>query len=151
MKSIVIYTDGACKGNPGPGGWGAIIMWDRNNFQELSGGEAYTTNNRMEMTAVIEAIKELGDKKYEIDVMSDSSYVVNAFEKRWLDNWQKNGWVKSASKYSKGGNVKNADLWKQLLKVTAKHKMHFHWVKGHDTNHYNNRCDEMAVAESNKF
>ena len=150
-KCITIYTDGACKSNPGPGGWGAIILWDYNNIEELSGGERYTTNNRMEMTAVIEALKHLGDKSYEIDICSDSSYVVNAFEKRWLDKWKSLNWNRVPNKYSKGGSIKNLDLWKELDELASRHILHFHWVKGHAENQYNNRCDELAVAESNKF
>lgn len=152
MKSVIIYTDGACKGNPGPGGWGAIIMWDRDNLEELSGGSEYTTNNRMEMTAVIKSLEALGDISYEIDLFSDSSYVINAFVKGWLENWKENNWMRPESRYSKGGGpVKNADLWKKLDELVSKHKVHFHWVKGHAENKYNNRCDELAVAESNKL
>lgn len=151
MKCVTIYTDGACKGNPGPGGWGAIIMWDRDNIEELSGGEKYTTNNRMEMTAIIEALKSLGDTPYEIDLYSDSAYVINAFCKGWLENWKKSNWIRPISKYSPTEQpVKNAELWQELDKLISKHTMHYHWVKGHAENVYNNRCDEMAVDESNK-
>lgn len=151
MKSVVIYTDGACKGNPGPGGWGIVIMWDRNNLEELSGGSEYTTNNRMEMTAVIKALEALGDIQYEIDLFSDSSYVIKAFTEGWLKSWKANNWTRPRSKYSSGGAVKNADLWKRLDELVNKHKVHFHWVKGHAENKYNNRCDELAVSESNKY
>lgn len=160
MKAITIYTDGACKGNPGPGGWGAVIMWDPENLEELSGGESYTTNNRMELTAVIEALKALGDIQYEIDLFSDSIYTINGLQKGWAKKWKENNWVRKEQVYPvmygtlgkyKEKPVKNPDLWQELLDLTDKHKMHYHWVKGHAENQYNNRCDELAVAESNKF
>ena len=142
---VVIYTDGACAGNPGPGGWAAIIKYDGSK-EELHGGEKYTTNNRMEMTAVIEALKHLGDGDYEVDLCSDSSYIINGLSKGWAKKWSENDWIKSDTK-----PVKNPDLWKELLELTSKFKMHYHWVKGHAQNQYNNRCDELAVMESKKF
>lgn len=144
MKYITIYTDGACKGNPGPGGWAAIIRRDGYD-EELHGGEKDTTNNRMEMTAVIKALKALGDDKYTVDLCSDSSYVLNGLKKGWAVGWQKNNWLKKD-----GTPAKNPDLWAQLLELTSKHIMHYHWVKGHASNRYNNRCDELAVMESYK-
>lgn len=145
MKYITIYTDGACKGNPGPGGWAAIVRWDGYD-EELHGGEKDTTNNRMEMTAVIEGLKKLGNDKYTVDLCSDSSYVLNGLNKGWAEGWQKNNWRKKD-----GTPAKNPDLWAQLLELTSKHTMHYHWVKGHANNRYNNRCDELAVMESHMY
>jgi ribonuclease HI len=142
LKQIHIYTDGACSGNPGPGGWGAILQFGENH-KEISGFAGDTTNNRMEITAVIEALKSL---KYSCDVKvySDSAYVVNAFNQKWIVNWQKNSWK------SKSGKVLNQDLWKELLEYTKIHKIEFIKVKGHSDNKYNNRCDELAVSEIKK-
>lgn len=137
MEKIIIYTDGACSGNPGPGGWGTILMY-KENRKEISGGKKDTTNNVMELTAVIEGLKLL---KYpcEVELYSDSAYVVNAFEQGWIYNWVKNNW-KTAGKES----VKNQELWKELYAFTKTHKIKFHKVKGHSDNEYNNRCDELA-------
>ncbi len=137
MEKVVIYTDGACSGNPGPGGWGAILMY-KEIKKEISGGKENTTNNVMELTAVIEGLKLL---KYpcEVDLYSDSAYVVNAFEQGWIYNWVKNNW-KTAGK----DPVKNQELWKELHELTKTHKVKFHKVKGHSDNEYNNRCDELA-------
>ena len=137
MEKVVIYTDGACSGNPGPGGWGAILMY-QGNKKEISGGKKDTTNNVMELTAVIEALKKL---KYpcQVDIYSDSAYVVNAFLQKWVENWMKNNW-KTANKEP----VKNQELWKELYDLTKVHKVKFIKVKGHSDNEYNNRCDEMA-------
>lgn len=137
MEKVVIYTDGACSGNPGPGGWGAILMY-KENQKEIAGGKKETTNNVMELTAVIEGLKLL---KYpcEVDLYSDSAYVVNAFEQGWIYNWVKNNW-KTAGK----DPVKNQELWKELYDLTKIHKVKFHKVKGHSDNEYNNRCDELA-------
>mgnify|MGYP001851497333 CR=1 FL=1 len=137
MEKVVIYTDGACSGNPGPGGWGAILMY-KDIKKEISGGKKNTTNNIMELTAVIEGLKML---KYpcEVDLYSDSAYVVNAFEKGWIYNWKKNNW-KTASK----DPVKNQELWEELYKLTIMHKVKFKKVKGHSDNEYNNRCDQLA-------
>lgn len=140
MEKVTIYTDGACSGNPGPGGWGAILMC-QGNRKEISGGCKDTTNNMMELTAVIEALKML---KYacEVDLYSDSAYVVNAFKQKWIENWKKNNW-KTASKEP----VKNKELWRELDNLTQIHKVTFHKVKGHSDNEFNNRCDELARGE----
>ena len=144
MKTVTIYTDGACSGNPGPGGWGAILMYG--SFKkELSGGEAHTTNNRMELTGVIAALEALREPCI-VELWSDSKYVIDALEKGWAWGWKKRGWVKSDKK-----PALNPDLWDTLLSLTQKHELHYHWVKGHADNEYNNRCDTMAVAESRKF
>ena len=137
MEEIKIYTDGACSGNPGPGGWGAILMY-KDNKKEISGSNPNTTNNIMEMTAVIEALKLL---KYPcvVKLYSDSAYVVNAFEKGWIYNWRKNNW-KTADKKP----VKNQELWEELYSLSQTHKINFIKVKGHSDNEYNNRCDELA-------
>ncbi len=136
-KRIVLYTDGACSGNPGAGGWGAVLLYGEHK-REISGGEAETTNNRMELTAVIEGLEHL---KYpcEVDVYSDSAYTVNAFTEGWVYGWAKNGWKKGDGKA-----VLNDDLWKRLLSLTQKHEVTFHKVKGHADNELNNRCDFLA-------
>ena len=144
MKTITIYTDGACSGNPGPGGWGAILEW-QGHQKELSGGEAQTTNNRMELTAVLTALAILKEPCV-VELYSDSKYVVDAIEKGWLYGWQKKGWIKADKK-----PVLNVDLWQQLLPLLARHDVRLHWVKGHAENKWNNRCDQLAVAESKKF
>jgi ribonuclease HI len=144
MKTVTIYTDGACSGNPGPGGWGAILAWNGVE-KELSGGEANTTNNRMELLGVITALEALREPCV-VELYSDSKYVIDALEKRWVYGWQARGWVKSDKK-----PALNADLWQRLLPLVEKHEMHYHWVKGHADNEKNNRCDKMAVAESKKF
>ena len=137
MDEITIYTDGACSGNPGPGGWGAILMY-KDNKKEISGGKKDTTNNVMELTAVIEALKLL---KYpcKVNLYSDSAYVVNAFVQKWIFGWQKNNW-KTADKK----DVKNKELWQELVRLTKIHDVTFIKVKGHADNEYNNRCDELA-------
>ncbi len=137
MEKVVIYTDGACSGNPGPGGWGAVLMYN-DIKKEISGGKRDTTNNIMELTAVVEALKML---KYpcEVDLYSDSSYVVNAFDKGWINNWIQNNW-KTSSK----DPVKNKEIWKELHSLIQIHKVKFIKVKGHSDNEYNNRCDELA-------
>lgn len=139
MKEIDIYTDGACSGNPGPGGWGVVLLY-QGNKKELSGYQPDTTNNRMEMFAAIQGLSALKEGCI-VNLYSDSSYLINAFEKRWLDNWQRNGW-KTASK----SPVENQDLWKLLLIHAKNHQVRFIKVKGHSDNTYNNRCDELAVA-----
>ncbi len=137
MDKVIIYTDGACSGNPGPGGWGAVLMY-KGNKKEISGGKKDTTNNVMEITAVIQGLKLL---KYpcEVEIYSDSSYVVNCFEKGWIYNWMKNNWKTSGK-----DPVKNQELWKELYDLTKIHKVKFNKVKGHSDNEYNNRCDELA-------
>lgn len=144
MEKVIIYTDGACSGNPGPGGWGAILMY-QGNKKEISGGKTNTTNNVMELTAVIEALKLL---KYpcEVELYSDSAYVVNAFIQKWIDNWMKNNW-----KTSNKEPVKNQELWKELYDLTKIHKVKFIKVKGHSDNEFNNRCDELARNEIKNY
>ncbi|MBO5479039.1 MAG: ribonuclease HI [Clostridia bacterium] len=137
MEEVVIYTDGACSGNPGPGGWGSILMY-KGNKKEISGGKLDTTNNVMELTAVIEALKLL-KFKCKVSLYSDSAYVVNAFNQKWIYGWMKNGW-RNASKEP----VKNKELWQELYNLTQEHDVTFIKVKGHSDNEYNNRCDEMA-------
>ena len=144
MKTVEIYTDGACSGNPGPGGWGAILRY-KDAEKELSGGEANTTNNRMELTAVIEALALLKEPCV-VELYSDSKYVIDGLDKGWARGWQKRGWVKSDKK-----PALNPDLWERLLDLTDRHEVRCHWVKGHAENERNNRCDQMAVAESKKF
>ena len=136
-EKIIIYTDGACSGNPGPGGWGTILMY-KDAKKEISGGKKNTTNNIMEITAVIEGLKKL-KKQSEVQVYSDSSYVVNTFKQGWIYNWMKKGW-----KTANGEPVKNKELWQELYDLTQKHKVEFIKVKGHADNEYNNRCDELA-------
>lgn len=137
MEEVTIYTDGACSGNPGPGGYGAILMLGQNK-KEISGGKNNTTNNVMELTAVIEALKLL-KRPCKVQLYSDSAYVVNAFLQNWISGWLKNNW-----KNSNKEEVKNKELWQELLALTNTHEVIFHKVKGHSTNKYNNRCDELA-------
>ncbi len=144
MKTVTIYTDGACSGNPGPGGWGAILMYGAHR-RELSGGEPDTTNNRMELTAVIQALSLLKEPCV-VDLWSDSKYVIDGLEKGWAKGWKKRGWVKSDKK-----PALNPDLWDRLLALEEIHTLRYHWVKGHAENEYNNRCDELAVMESQKY
>ena len=139
MKLVEIYTDGACSGNPGPGGWGAILRYGGRE-KELSGGEAMTTNNRMELTAVIAALEALKESCI-VELWSDSKYVVDALSLGWAEKWRANGWKKPDKK-----TALNPDLWEKLLTLAAEHEMHYHWVKGHADNEYNNRCDALAVA-----
>ena len=139
MKEVVIYTDGACSGNPGPGGWGAILMY-KDKKMELAGYEPHTTNNRMELTAPIVALSKLKEP-CSVTVYSDSAYLVNAFEKRWLAGWQAHNWLKSDKK-----PVENQDLWQKLLSLASTHSIKWIRVKGHADNIYNNRCDELATG-----
>ena len=141
MKKVTLYTDGACSGNPGPGGWGAILEF-QGTEKELSGGEASTTNNRMELTAVIEGLSALKEPCI-VELYSDSKYVIDGLSKGWAATWQKNGWRKSDKK-----PALNPDLWEKLLELTHIHQLRYHWVKGHAENEKNNRCDELAVAAS---
>lgn len=136
-KKVTIYTDGACSGNPGPGGWGAILFY-KGRAKELSGFEQDTTNNRMELKAVIEAVRAL-KVPCELSIHTDSAYVCNAFKQGWLNNWSHNGW-KTASKKP----VENQDLWRALLDALKEHDYTFIKVKGHSDNQFNNRCDELA-------
>ena len=144
MKNITIYTDGACSKNPGPGGWGAVLIYNE-NVKELSGGKKETTNNQMELTAVIKALEALKEP-CQVDVFSDSKYVVDSVSKRWVYSWQKNNWRKSDK-----SPALNIELWQQLLALLEKHSVTFHWVKGHNDNKYNEICDRLAVAESQKL
>lgn len=139
MKHVNLYTDGACRGNPGRGGWGAILVYEGIE-KELCGGEAKTTNNRMELTAAIEGLKAL---KYpcEVTLCSDSKYLIDAIEKKWLISWKKRGWKKSD-----GSKVLNVDLWEMLETELSRHKVEFVWVRGHNGHDYNERCDELATS-----
>ncbi len=137
MADVVIYTDGAASGNPGPGGYGAILQ-SGGHYKELSGGFAYTTNNRMELLAVIVGLEALKYNDCNVTVYSDSTYVVNAVEKGWLHNWERKGFH----------GKKNADLWKRFLTSYRKHKVKINWVKGHAGNPMNERCDVLAVTAS---
>ena len=140
MKTVTLYTDGACSGNPGPGGWGAILEFNGIE-KELSGGAENTTNNRMELTAVIEGLKALKEPCI-VELYSDSKYVIDALEKGWAESWRAKGWKKADKK-----PALNPDLWEILLNHCEKHHLHYHWVKGHADNPKNNRCDQMAVAQ----
>ena len=144
MKEITIYTDGACSGNPGPGGWGAVLIF-QGNQKEISGGAKDTTNNIMEMTAVIEALKLLKEPCI-VNLHSDSAYVVNAFNEHWIEGWLAKCWVNS-----KKEPVKNKELWLELIELTNKHKVKFIKVKGHSTNELNNRCDYLATTAAKQF
>ena len=144
MKTVTIYTDGACSGNPGPGGWGAILLYGEHK-KELSGGEPQTTNNRMELTAVITALEALREPCV-VELWSDSKYVIDGLSKGRAKSWRAKGWVKGDKK-----PALNPDLWGRLLELAETHTLRYHWVKGHAENEFNNRCDEMAVAESRKF
>lgn len=144
QKAVTIYTDGACSGNPGKGGWGALLMYG-GAVREISGYEPATTNNRMELTAAIEALAALKEP-CQVALYSDSSYLVNAMNQGWLERWQRNNW-KTASRKS----VENIDLWQKILTLTDKHEVTFHKVKGHSDNPHNNRCDllaRMAIKEN---
>lgn len=144
MKELDIYTDGSCSGNPGPGGWGCVLIY-RKHSKELSGGCAHTTNNRMEITGVIEGLKQLKEPCV-VHIYTDSAYVYNAIDKHWINNWVRNGWKTSSNKA-----VENIDLWKSLIELLKIHKVTFHKVKGHADNELNNRCDQLATAETAKF
>ena len=142
MKAVSIYTDGACSGNPGPGGWGAILIYNGIE-KEISGGEADTTNNRMELTAVLRALALLKEP-CAVTVTTDSQYISRAINEGWLKKWK-------AAGFTKKGGLKNAELWRELDGLLQKHDVKIVWVKGHADNEYNNRCDKMAVAEREKF
>ena len=144
MKKVTIYTDGACSGNPGPGGWGAILQYGKHK-KELSGGEANTTNNRMELTGVITALQALNEP-CEVALYTDSQYIVNAMTQGWARKWKANGWMRN-----KKDPALNPDLWEKLLELCDCHQVTFNWVKGHAENEFNNRCDQLAVAESRKY
>ena len=144
MKEVWIYSDGACSGNPGPGGWGAILRYGE-HVKEISGGEAQTTNNRMELTAVLRALSMLKEP-CKVHLVSDSKYVLDALSKGWVWGWKKKAWIKSDKK-----PALNVDLWEQLLPHIARHEMVYEWIKGHAGHPENERCDAMAVAESQKY
>ncbi len=143
MKKVLIYTDGACSGNPGKGGWAAILSHGGKE-KEISGYEPETTNNRMELTAAIEGLKALKET-CEVEIYSDSAYLVNGFEMGWLENWKSNGW-RNKSK----DEVKNVDLWKELDNLCSRHRVNWIKVKGHSDNESNNRCDKLATGEIKK-
>ena len=144
MKNVEIYTDGACSGNPGPGGWGAVLVYNGKEKQ-LSGSDEKTTNNRMELSAVIVALKSLKEP-CNVTLTTDSKYVCDAINMGWLTSWQKNNWKKSDKK-----PVLNIDLWQELLPLLDTHKVKFIWVKGHNGHKYNEICDKLAVAEYQKY
>ena len=138
LKKVTIYTDGACSGNPGPGGYGAILIYNGKE-KEISGGEENTTNNKMEMMGVIKALEMLKEK-CDVEVYSDSAYVVNSINNKWVYSWKKNNWIKSGK-----SKAKNIELWEKLLELISFHNVKFIKVKGHADNEYNNRCDKLAV------
>ena len=142
MKEVTVYTDGACSGNPGPGGWAAVLRYGAAE-KELSGGEAETTNNRMELTGVIRALEALKEP-CAVTVYTDSQYISRAIEEGWLKKWK-------AAGFTKKGGLKNAELWRQLDGLLQKHAVRFHWVKGHGDDALNNRCDALAVAQRDRY
>ena len=144
MKQIEIFTDGACSGNPGPGGWGAVLRYKQHE-KELSGGEAETTNNRMELTALIAALEQLKEP-CEITLCSDSKYVIDGLEKSWAKGWRARGWKKADK-----SPALNPDLWEKLLNLAEGHVIHYKWIKGHAGHPENERCDRLAVAQSKRF
>lgn len=144
MKDVEIFTDGACSGNPGAGGWGVVMRY-QGHEKEMSGGEAQTTNNRMELTGVIQALGALKEA-CNVTLTTDSRYVVDAVEKGWVYGWQKKGWMRTPKE-----PAKNVDLWQQLLPLLKKHKVTFNWVRGHAGHPENERCDALAVAAIEQF
>ena len=144
MKRVVIFTDGACSGNPGPGGYGAILRYNRKE-KEISGGSENTTNNRMELLAVIEALKLLKEP-CDVQLYSDSQYVCNAFNLGWVEKWKSKNWMRT-----KKEPVKNPDLWKELYDLCQKHNVTYNWVKGHDGHPENERCDRLAVGYYQRY
>ena len=144
MKQIEIFTDGACSGNPGPGGWGAVLR-SKQHEKELSGGEAQTTNNRMELTALIAALEQLKEP-CEITLCSDSKYVIDGLQKGWAKGWRARGWKKADK-----SPALNADLWEKLLCLAEGHVIHYKWIKGHAGHPENERCDRLAVAQSKRY
>jgi ribonuclease HI len=144
LPEVIIYTDGACSGNPGPGGWGVVLQYGK-HYKELSGGEKHTTNQRMELQAALEALRAL-KRPCRVRLHSDSAYLINAFNQNWLDNWQRNGWLTAARK-----PVENQELWQALLAASKGHRVTWVKVKGHADNQWNNRCDELARAAAVEF
>ncbi|NHM28375.1 ribonuclease HI [Desulfofundulus sp. TPOSR] len=143
LPEVEIYTDGACSGNPGPGGYGVVLRYG-NHIKEISGGYAQTTNNRMELMAVIEGLRAL-KRPCRVTIYTDSRYIVDAMTRGWVRRWQANGWRRE-----NGEPAKNADLWRQILSLASKHRITWVWVKGHADNIYNNRCDQLAVEASRR-
>ncbi len=143
-KEVTIYTDGACSGNPGPGGWAAILKY-KDLERELSGGEALTTNNRMELMSVVESLSLLREP-CAVKIVSDSKYVVDSVNKGWVRAWQRNGW-----RNSKKITPPNCDLWQKLLQLLERHEVSFCWIRGHAGHPYNERCDRLAVEQSKRF
>ena len=143
MKEVTIYTDGACSGNPGPGGWAAILIYGKHE-KELSGGEAETTNNRMELSGAIAALGALTER-CSVTLYTDSQYIERAVNEHWLDSWKKRGWRR------KDGPVKNLELWQELDRLLGEHSVAVRWVKGHAENEYNNRCDALAVRRRDEY
>lgn len=143
-KTVTVYTDGACSGNPGPGGWAAILLY-KGTEKVISGAEKETTNNRMELTAVISALECLKEP-CQVELYSDSKYVIDALDKGWAQSWRKNNWKKADKK-----PALNPDLWSRLLDLVSQHELRYHWVRGHEDNEYNNRCDALAVEQRSKF
>ena len=144
MKTVNVYTDGACRGNPGRGGWGAILEY-KGKRREMSGGERETINNRMELTAVIEALSALKEP-CEVNLYSDSKYVIDGLSKGWAKSWKKNGWKKSDK-----SPALNPELWEKLLMLADYHKLNYNWIKGHDGHPENERCDTLATTQADKF
>ena len=144
MKHVDIYTDGACSGNPGPGGWCAVLVYGEREL-ELSDGEAHTTNNRMELTAAIRALEALREP-CEVTLTTDSRYLCDGLEKKWAEGWRRRGWKKSD-----GSPALNPDLWERLLELCGVHKVSLTWIRGHAGHAYNERCDRLAVAAAEKF
>ena len=142
---IRIHTDGSCLGNPGAGGWAAVIVDEKNNRKEIFGGEEHTTNNRMELTAAINALKKIRTGEH-VELFTDSSYLKNAFTNGWLTNWKRNGW-----RTATGSQVLNQDLWRELDELISTRAVNFNWVKGHAGNFFNERCDELARTTAEKF
>lgn len=143
MKEVTIYTDGACSGNPGPGGWAAILIYGKHE-KELSGGEEETTNNRMELSGAIAALSALTER-CSVTLYTDSQYIERAINEHWLDGWKKRGWRR------REGPVKNLELWQELDRLLGEHSVAVRWVKGHAENEYNNRCDALAVRRRDEY
>lgn len=143
LPHVIIYTDGACLGNPGPGGWAAVLKY-KNISKEIKGGEDFTTNNKMELTALIKGLEAL-NKKCKVDIYTDSKYIYDAINKRWIDKWKQNKW-KTSSKT----DVKNRELWEKLIELLNKHDATIHWIKGHNGQKENEQCDELAKQEAKK-
>lgn len=144
MRRATVYTDGACTGNPGPGGWAAIIKFADGHERELVGGNDYTTNNRMEIMGVLESLRRLNEP-HVLDIYTDSRYVFNSITKGWIYAWRNRGWTKVD-----GQPAMNADLWDEVLHLLEVHETTFHWIKGHNGHYYNERCDRLAFAESQR-